>query len=110
MAGKGAVQDGTRSKKRQRGSVNNKGRLDAFASGRGYSGADWGGCSPDKLQGVIVGITAIGGAITIGLSRDGGAHSLTLLLDGERETLWFNGGADLDGHLDDVMAKLDTLS
>ena len=71
--------------------------------------ADWGGCDPARLQAVVVAITALGGAVTLGLSRDLGAHSLTLLLDGNRTTLWFNGNADLDMELEGVKATLDTL-
>ncbi len=82
-----------------RGSVRNGDRLSAFAGGNEQGSADWGGCDPGRLQAVVVAITSLGGAITIGLSRDGGAHSLTLLLDGSRKTLWFNGKADLDEEL-----------
>ncbi len=94
----------------KRGSVNNKKRLAAFGSGREEGSADWGTCDPTKLQAVIVLITSLGGATTLGLSRDGGAHSITLLLDGERETLWFNGNADLDEELDNVLGKLEALA
>ncbi len=94
---------------KRRGSVDNKKRLAAFGSGREEGSADWGSCNPKKLQAVIVLITSLGGATTIGLSRDGGAHSITLLLDGERETLWFNGNADLDEELDNVLGKLEAL-
>jgi hypothetical protein len=54
-------------------------------------------------------ITSRGGACTFGLSRDGGAHSLTLMLNQERETLWFNGDADLDVELEQVWQTLETL-
>ena len=93
----------------KRGSTNNKGRLEAFGKGREGSDADWGGCAPEKLQGVVTGITELGGAVTIGLSRDKGAYSLTLLLDGDRETLWFYRDADLDDELDDVIGKLESM-
>lgn len=92
-----------------RGSVRNSDRLAAFASGNGKGDADWGACDPTRLQAVVVGITEMGGAVTLGLSRDMGAHSLTLLLDGQRTTLWFNGNADLDSELEGVKATLDTL-
>jgi hypothetical protein len=52
----------------------------------------------------------MGGAVTLGLSRDGGAYSLTLLLESERTTLWFNGGADLDAELEKVRATLDAMT
>ncbi len=93
-----------------RGSVNNDKRLEAFAGRGGRGSADWGTCSPDKLLSVVTAITELGGAVTIGLSRDQGAHSLTLLLDGGRETLWFNGDTELDAELDEVLAVLGVMS
>ena len=93
----------------KRGSTNNKNRLDAFARAKVSAGADWGGCDAATLQACVVAITELGGAITIGLSRDMGAHSLTLLLDGGRETLWFNGSADLDAELNIILATLEAL-
>ncbi len=98
-----------RGKKGKRGSVNNQARLDAFASRELVGSADWGECDPAKLQDVIAKITAMGGAVTIGLSRDKGAHGLTLLLDGARKPLWFNGDADLDAELDKINATLDAM-
>ena len=89
-----------------RGSVKNTDRLAAFARGGQDGEADWGSCEAGKLLAVVVAITKLGGAITIGLSRDLGAHSLTLLLDGSRATLWFNGKADLDKELDQVAGVL----
>jgi hypothetical protein len=94
----------------RRGSTNNKARLEAFDSERGGADADWGGCNSEILQGVVVKITELGGAVTIGLSRDMGAHSMTLLLDGTRKTLWFNGSEDLDAALLGVAATLDGMS
>lgn len=91
---------------KKRGSVNNARRLQAFAERKGSGGADWGGCDPKWMQAVVLAITGLGGAITFGLSRDEGAHSLTLLLDGDRQTLWFNGDADLDDELEGVCAML----
>jgi len=104
--------DGTESTKtssKRRGSVNNRKRLEAFKAASGDLEADWGNCDAASLQSVIVAMTRLGGAITIGLSRDMGAHSMTLLLDGDRETLWFNGNANLDDELLAVMGKLDLL-
>jgi hypothetical protein len=92
--------------KGKRGSTNNGRRLDSFQKRVGTTAGDWGGCDAQRLQDVVVAITELGGAVTIGLSRDRGAHSITLLLDGERETLWFNGNADLDAELDNVLGAL----
>lgn len=98
-----------KSRKSTRGSVNNANRLAGLGRGDASGGADWGGCNSEKLQAVVVGITELGGAVIIGMSRDKGAHSMTLLLDGSRETLWFNGNADLDMELDSVAAHLGAL-
>jgi len=89
-----------------RGSVRNDSRLSAFAKQSTKGSADWGGCDPERIQTVMVAITEMGGAVTFGLSRNLGAYSLTLLLDKSRETLWFNGDADLDEELDMVAATL----
>lgn len=97
-------------KKKQstRGSVNNRKRLAAFAKRRSKGDADWGSCDSERLQAVVVRITAMGGAITLSLSRDQGAHGLTLLLDDEKQTLWFNGDADLNEGLDNVLGVLES--
>ncbi len=100
---------GKKKAKKGRGSVNNAKRLDAFKQTKERSGADWGTCNPDKLRAVVVAITELGGAVTLGLSRDQGAHSMTLLLDGSRETFWFNGNADLDVELQDVLGVLEAM-
>jgi len=97
------------SNNKKRGSVNNERRLDTFRKAVGSTGADWGGCKAEKMQGVVVAITELGGAVTFGLSRDNGAHSVTIMLDGERETLWFNGDADLDSELDSIEATLEAM-
>lgn len=90
-----------------RGSVNNKARLAAFAKAKTSNTAEWASCNAELLKGVIDKITSLGGAITIGLSRDNGAYMMTLLLDGERETLWFNGNADLEEELRLVLGMLE---
>lgn len=110
----GAMQNNAKSTEQKgksgRGSVKNSARLEAFADRRGKGSADWGGCDPERLQAVLVGITGLGGAVTFGLSRDQGAHSLTLLLDNSRTTLWFNGDADLDEELAEVLGLLESMT
>lgn len=97
-------------KKKSRGSVKNADRLEAFSRGSPTGGADWGGCDPDRIQAVVVGITAMGGAVTFGMSKDQGAHSVTLMLDDSRQTLWFNGDAELNDELDTVIHTLKAIS
>lgn len=96
-------------KSNKRGSVRNDRRLETLSQRRTGDAADWLGSSPERLQAVVHQITQLGGAVTFGTSRDGGAYSLTLLLDGDRETLWFNGGADLDVELSAVIETLDAM-
>ncbi len=91
---------------KKRGSVRNDDRLEAFAKGRGQGTAEWDTADCALLKAVVCSITALGGAITFGLSRDQGAHSLTLMLDNHRRTLWFNGDAVLD---DELQLVIDTL-
>lgn len=94
---------------KSRGSVDNAGRLAAFA-GRSKGGdADWGNCDAKSIAAVVVAITGLGGAVTFAMSRDQGAYSLTLLLDSERQTLWFNGDAVLEDELEAVIAVLETM-
>ncbi len=98
------------SKNSKRGSVNNKGRLAAFKKADRGRSADWGGCSELLVHSVVVKITTLGGAVMFGVSRDGGGHSLTLMLDGGKEVLWFNGNADLDEALQEVIETLESMS
>ncbi len=99
-----------RDKGGKRGSTNNQSRLEAFGRGSGTTAGDWGGCDAGRMQAVVVGITGLGGAVTFGLSRNGGAHSVTLMLDGERQSLWFNGDADLTEELRLIIDKLEAMS
>jgi len=89
-------------KSRSRGSVRNKDRLAAFVTEAEKGSGDWGTASPHLLQAVIVAITSRGGAVLFGLGRDNGAHNLTMMLDGKKKTLWFNGDASLDEELERV--------
>lgn len=103
------AKDARRGKSSSRGSVDNAGRLKKFKSLTQGGGADWGSCDPRWIQACVVAITGLGGAITFGTSRDGGAYSCTLMLDGERETLWFNGGCVLDDELAQVYETLESM-
>lgn len=97
-------------KNSKRGSVNNDNRLAAFAKSDHTSGGDWLACDGDKIQAVVVKITALGGAVTFGLSRDKSSHMLTLLLDDSRETMWYNQDAVLNDELDMVIGTLDAMT
>jgi len=101
--------DRTRTSSKKRGSTDNKRRLAGFAKVDAANGADWGSCSAEKVLAVVTAITELGGAVIFGLSRDGGAHMLTLLLDNEKQPLWFNGDAVLDDELDMVLGTLESM-
>lgn len=97
--------------KGKRGSVNNGKRLAGLlgrTGGTGTGQADWGTADPRWIQAVIVAVSRIGGLASFGYSRDQGAYNLTILLDGERETLWFNQNADLDLELEQVFEAFNT--
>lgn len=93
-----------------RGSVKNSERLSALFTGGGKGMADWDTVNPAWLHAVVVRMSRIGGAATFGVSRDGGAYMLTLLLDGDRQVLWFNGDADVNAELENACYLIDTLS
>lgn len=100
----------TKRGKNNRGSTNNVRRLRGLrAPGPANGGSLWSECTPDYLAAVVVSVTGLGGAVTFGLSRDGGASSVTILLEDERETLWFNGDAELEVELQKVLTFLETL-
>lgn len=96
----------SRNGKKKRGSVKNSSRLAAFAQGDPKGFADWSTCDPAWTLDAIHQITQLGGAIIFGMSRDGGSHSVTLLLDKNRTTLWFNGDADLTTEMEMVCTTL----
>jgi len=104
--------DGDNKRKgKTRGSTENGSRLARLGALSQQSGtADWGEALPENIAAVVMGVTRLGGAASFGLSRDKGAYNLTLFLDGERTTLWFNGDAALDEELTKVIIKLDAIS
>lgn len=103
------LKDEKREKGKGRGSVNNAGRLAGLGGNGKAATGDWGAADPRWVAAVVVAVSSRGGAASFGLSRDKGAHSLTIMLDGERATLWFNGDADLDAELEKVFAYVETL-
>lgn len=104
------ARSGIEKKKGKRGSVRNASRLETLNQRRSTALVDWLGCDPEKLQDVVHKITALGGAVTFGTSRDGGSASLTLFLDDGKTTLWFNGDADLSDELASVAEFLKQVS
>jgi len=108
----GVYGDGDNKRKgKARGTADNATRLSRLGELSQSGGkADWGEALPENLAAVVMGVTRLGGAASFGLSRDKGAYNLTLFLDGERTTLWFNGDCALDEELVKVVIKLDGIS
>ncbi len=94
---------------KRRAAKKSAGRLDAFRKATEGSEASWGDCDPGLLQSVVVTITALGGAITVGLSRDQSARFLTLLLDDAKKTFWYEPDDDLDDKLRLVLGTLEAM-
>ena len=64
--------------------------------------ADWGNAEPKLLASVIAGVTANGGAVRFGYSRDGGAYALGIYGDGDPFTEYFPATQDVDPWLEGV--------
>lgn len=94
----------------KRGSVNNEGRLKKLLNKTGNGGgkADWTGADPRWVAAVVTAVTGQGGAVSFGYSRDGGAYSVGVFLDGDRETLWINGSAEINDELEAIWHMFDT--
>ncbi len=107
MDGKRSNSVGVRKSNKARNSPRKNGRLAAFTPGGGEGEADWSSCDSDWLRTVVLAITSMGGAITFGLSRDMGAYSVTLMLDGDRKTLWFGSGSDMTDEMKTIAGQLE---
>lgn len=83
-----------------------EGVLGGFSDDADTGRADWNTCSPELMKAVVVSITAMGGAVIFGLSRDKGAHSVTLMHDQDRKSIWMAGNADLDAEMSAILSKL----
>lgn len=64
--------------------------------------ADWAAARPGLLASVVETITADGGAIRFGYSRDGGAYSIGIYGDGEPFTEYFGATGDVDIWLEGI--------
>lgn len=70
---------------------------------------DWADVDPRHIMWVLTAITAVGGAITYGRSRDGGSLMVALLLDGERETKWISPRDEPEAILTAIAERLESL-
>lgn len=85
------------------------GRLSGAFGGSDTAQMDWADIDPRYVMWVLAAITALGGAVTYGRSRDGGALMVALLLDGERETKWISPRDAPDAVLTAIAERLEAL-
>ena len=69
----------------------------------------WNAADPSGIVALTVQVSALGGAVTFGGSRDGGALQVTVFLDGDKITRWIPGAEDVDGVLAEIWDRLETL-
>jgi len=84
------------------------GRLSGAFGGTDTQTMEWADIEPRYIAWVLSAITALGGAVTYGRSRDSGALMVTLLLDGERETKWISPRDDPEAVLTEIAERLET--
>jgi len=96
--------------KAKRGTNDTASALSALGSrGRNPGKLNWDDADPKNLAAVIVSAVEAGGAASFSRSRDAGAVSLTIYLDGDKKTLWFNKDSSLDDELEVVIHFLSSL-
>lgn len=82
---------------------NNKGELEKYRERRQKAQAgepaDWGSADAGLLHAVIAAITARGGAVRFGYSRDGAAYSVGVYLGAERFTEYIRPQEDINDYL-----------
>jgi hypothetical protein len=70
----------------------------------------WDTASPSGIVAVTVAVSALGGAVTFGGSRDGGALQVAIFLDGEKFVKWIPSGEDIDAVLAEIWEGLGKLT
>ena len=71
--------------------------------------ADWHLADPVLLQKAIAAVTAAGGAIRFGYTRDGGAYAVGLYMSNDHFTEYLRPADDLDGYLRDLADSFSTV-
>lgn len=64
--------------------------------------ADWGGVRVELLRQVVAAVTATGGAVRFGYTRDGGAYSVGIYGDGKPYTEFCPGDANVEEWLEGI--------
>jgi hypothetical protein len=106
------AQGGLRKKSNKGAAAKANGRLGALLHDTGAgpnAGMYWDDVDPRIIAWLVVQMQRLSGAVTFGRSRDGGALMITLLLDGDRETVWINPHDDAEQKLTGLCERLDTV-
>lgn len=69
----------------------------------------WGEVDPSGIVALTGTVSALGGAVTFGGSRDQGALQITIYLDGERSTQWASSVDEAESLIAVIWEKLQTL-
>lgn len=98
-----------RSRRTGGGGDTRPGRLSGAFGGSDAPEMEWADVEPRYVAWVLTAVTALGGAVTYGRSRDSGALMVTLLLDGERETKWISPRDTPEDVLTEIAERLQAL-
>lgn len=69
----------------------------------------WGEVDPSGIVAITTQVSALGGAVLFGGSRDRGALQLTVHLEGDKAVFWFSSAADAESEMADLYEKLNKL-
>lgn len=95
--------DGIKEKSKGRGATNVSRSLAGLGQAPAQADtAHWESADFSWVAGIIVETTKRGGAASFGLSRDKGAYNVTILMDGERKTVWISSSDDMNGELEKI--------
>lgn len=75
-----------------------------FTDNRGGTSADWETVDAMVLTRAIAAVSAMGGAIRLGYTRDGGAYALGIYGDGEPFTVYVSPKEDINAELEGIRA------
>lgn len=104
MAQKKGPNDDQRPEKKSSGSLANKWK--AMGTGGNVAGARWEDCDSAAVLGLVACVTAQGGAITLGVTRDGGALAITVMDGDARFKEYIPSNTDLNEALWNITEQL----
>jgi len=64
--------------------------------------ADWAGATPEIVLRLVCAVSAVGGAVRFGYTRDGGAYSIGIYLGENSKTYYCNEAGGIDDELKEL--------